>query len=223
MSIKVILTGSTGMVGEGVLMECLENPQVCEVLIVNRRPSLERAHPKLKECVMPDFSQLDDIEQFKNYDACFYCAGKSSVGMNEADYTKLTYDTVMAFAQKLLLVNPDMSFVHLTGNGTDSSETGKLMWANVKGKAENALMRLGFKAVYNFRPAMMKPTRGQTRLKGYNKLYSFVYPLFALFLPKLSCTVKEVGQAMIYCATSGYHKQILEVEDIKQCAKGSVL
>ena len=136
---KVILTGATGMVGEGVLLECLENPAVEQVLSVSRRAS-GRTHGKLSELLVPDFRELGAVEaKLSGYDACFYCAGISSVGMKEADYALITYDTVLAFASTLLRLNPGMTFVHVSGSHTDSSEQGKVMWARVKGKAENAL------------------------------------------------------------------------------------
>jgi uncharacterized protein YbjT (DUF2867 family) len=163
---KVILTGATGMVGEGVLLECLANPAVERVLSVVRRPS-GRNHPKLVEVIVKDFRELQPVEaQLSGYDACFYCAGISSVGMNEADYTVVTYDTPLAFATNLARLNPAMTLVHVSGSHTDSSEQGKVMWARVKGKAENALMRLPFKGVYNFRPSLMKPTPGTRASEG---------------------------------------------------------
>src|ERR1700754_361161 len=147
MAITVILTGATGMVGEGVLLECLENPEVAQVLIVNRKPSL-RKHPKLKELIVPDFMKLDQYnDQLKGYDACFFCAGISSIGMKEAAYSHITYDITLNFAQKLLALNPAMTFNYVSGSHTDSSEKGKVMWARVKGKTENALMKLPFKKV----------------------------------------------------------------------------
>ena len=163
---KIILTGATGMIGEGVLFECLSNPQVEEVLMVNRSHYTGAENAKLKECILPDFFSIPENvkEQLRGYDACFYCAGKSSVGMNEEDYTHITYDIVLSFAEALLSLNPDMTFCHVSGAGTDSTEKGKVMWARVKGKVENALMKLPFKGVYNFRPALMKPTAGQKNL-----------------------------------------------------------
>lgn len=217
---KIIITGSTGMVGEGVLLECLTNPTVKEILIVNRRPYEGKRSPKLTELIVPDFLDLEGIkEQLKGYDACFYCAGKSSVGMNEQDYTRITYDTVMYFAKTLLPLNPGMTFCHVSGTSTDSTEKGKVMWARVKGKAENDLMKLPFKSVYNFRPALMKPTAGQIYLNGYNKMYPALYPVLRLFMPGKACTMQEIGSAMINGVLRGYPKHILEVKDIKLLAK----
>ncbi|HEX2873886.1 MAG TPA: NAD-dependent epimerase/dehydratase family protein [Polyangiaceae bacterium] len=213
---KVILTGATGMVGEGVLLECLANPAVSRVLSVSRR-SCGHAHPKLSECLVPDFRDLAAVEQqLSGFDACFYCAGVSSVGMSEADYTKVTYETPLAFAQVLLRLNPGMVLVHVSGSHTDGTEQGKVMWARVKGKAENALAKLPFKAVYNFRPGLMKPTLGQKHIKGVYQPIKVLYPLFNLFLPGLTLT--QVGQAMIKCVQKGAPKTVLEPTDIGEQA-----
>jgi len=142
------------MVGEGVLLECLDHPAVTTVLIVNRRPS-GRQHPKLKECIVPDFFNLSAVtDQLTGYDACLYCAGVSSLGMKEQEYSRITYDTTLYFAGELVRLNPNMVFSYISGTATDSSEKGKIMWARVKGRIENALIRLPFKGVYNFRPAL---------------------------------------------------------------------
>jgi uncharacterized protein YbjT (DUF2867 family) len=219
MEIKVILTGATGLVGEGVLLECLAHPAVKQVLIVNRKPTSIK-HPKLKECIVPDFLKLEEVEdQLKGYDACFYCAGISSNGMNEADYSHITYDIPLHFAETLVKLNPGMVFSHISGGHTDGSETGKIMWARVKGRAENALMRLPFKRVYNFRPGLMKPTEGQKNVKGYYKVLSWMYPVLHLIFPKQSSTMREVGLAMINSVLTGYGKPILEVADIKLLAE----
>jgi uncharacterized protein YbjT (DUF2867 family) len=163
---KVILTGATGMVGEAVLLECLDNPAVEQVCSVSRRPA-GRTYPKLTELLVTDFRDLGASEaRLSGYDACFYCAGISSVGMSEAEYTIVTYDTPVAFATTLARLNPGMILVHVSGSRTDATEQGKVMWARVKGKAENALMRLPCKGVYNFRPSLMKPRPGQRHVKG---------------------------------------------------------
>ena len=155
-AMKVILTGATGMVGEGVLLECLEDPRVERVQSVSRR-ACGRSHPKLRELLVPDFRQLEAFEsQLSSYDACFYCAGISSVGLKEPEYTVITLDTPLSFARTLLRLNPGMTLVHVSGSHTDSSERGKVMWARVKGKAENELLRLPFKGVYNVRPSLMR-------------------------------------------------------------------
>ena len=219
MEIKVILTGATGLVGEGVLFSCLEHPDVKEVLMVNRRP-YPATHPKLRECIVPDFLQPDKFAtQLTGYDACFYCAGISSRGLNEAAYSYITYDTTLHFAKALVGLNPNMVFSHISGSHTDSSEKGKIMWARVKGKAENALMKLPFKKVYNFRPGLMKPSEGQKNVKGYYKIISRLYPVLSAIFPNNSSTLHEVGMAMINSVLKGYPKQILEIKDIKELAK----
>jgi uncharacterized protein YbjT (DUF2867 family) len=216
---KVIITGATGMVGEGVLLECLENPAVERVLSVSRR-SCGHTHPKLRECLVPDFQQLAGVEpQLTGYDACFYCAGVSSVGLKEAEYTAITYDTALHFAQTLARLNAGMVLVHVSGAHTDGSEQGKVMWARVKGKAENALARLPFKAVYNFRPSLMKPAQGQKNIKRTYKALLLLYPLLRLFFPALP--LRQVGLAMINCVRFGASKAVLEAEDIKDEAQRS--
>ncbi len=212
--LKVIITGATGMVGEGVLLECLEHPAIEQVLIVNRR-SYGATHPKLKECIVPDFLNLDRFaSQLTGYDACFYCAGVSSAGMNEADYTHLTYDITIHFAQTLAGLSPRMTFIYVSGSMTDSSEKGRIMWARVKGKTENALTRLGFKCVYNFRPGFMKAVPGQKNLKWYYKALGWLYPILRVLLPNQVSTLQQVGRAMINAVVKGYPTQILEVKDI---------
>ncbi len=219
MEIKVIITGVTGMVGEGVLFGCLEHPNIKEVLMVNRKP-YQLKHPKLKECIVPDFLHLDEFtERLTGYDACFYCAGISSNGMNEAEYSHITYDITLHVANKLVSLNPEMTFGFISGSHTDSSEKGSIMWARVKGKTENALIKLPFKKVYNFRPGLMKPTPGQKNIKGYYKVLGSLYPLFKVIFPNLVSTMSEVGQAMINSVLKGYSKKILEIKDIKSLAK----
>lgn len=210
--IKIILTGATGMVGEGVLMECLENPDVSEILSVSRKPSGKK-HAKLKEYLIPDFMAIDlHDEHLKGYDACFFCAGISSVGMNETDYTKITYDTTLHFAQAVLNQNPDMVFNYVSGAQTDSTESGKLMWARVKGRTENALKKLGFRNAFNFRPGFMKPVEGQVHVKWFFKPFIWIFPVF---LPSKSLTLDEVGRAMINAVHKGYPTSALEIRDIK--------
>jgi uncharacterized protein YbjT (DUF2867 family) len=219
MEIKVIITGATGLVGEGVLFECLDHPDIKQVLMVNRKP-YDAKHPKLKELIVPDFFELDKFsDQLTGYDACFYCAGISSNGLKEAEYSHITYDTTLYFAQTLVNINPDMVFSHISGSHTDSSEKGKIMWARVKGKTENALMKLPFKKVYNFRPGFMKPTPGQKNVKSLYKFIGSLYPVLRLLFPNNVSTMSEVGQAMVNSVLKGYPKQILEVKDIKLLAK----
>ena len=214
---KVIVTGATGMVGEGVLLECLANPAVEKVLSVSRR-SCGHTHPKLEECLVPDFRDLGTAEpRLAGYDACFYCAGVSSVGMSEADYTVAAYDTPVAFATTLARLDPGMVVTHVTGARTDGTEQGKIMWARVKGRAENALTRLGLKAVYNFRPGLMKPVAGQKNLKRSYRVMLPLLPVMGLFFRAL--TLSDVGKAMIRCVQLTPPKHVLEVPDIAAMAK----
>ena len=217
---KVILTGATGMVGEAVLLECLDNPAVERVCSISRR-SCDRTHPKLTELPIPDFRDLSAIEtKLSGYDACFYCAGISSVGLSEPEYTAITYDTPLAFASTLSRLNPQMTFVHVSGAHTDGTEQGKVMWARVKGRAENALMRLPFKGVYNFRPSIMKPTPGQRRVKGGYYLVRVLYPVLSLVLPGMA--LRDLARAMINAARFGAPKQVLEVADMLQLARADI-
>jgi uncharacterized protein YbjT (DUF2867 family) len=218
MKVKAIITGATGMVGEGVLLECLNHPDVQQVLVINRRPG-GVSHQKLREIIHADFFNLAPIKpQLVGYDACFFCLGASSVGMSQEQYRHITYDLTLNAGRLFAELNPDMTFCYVTGAGTDSSEQGRLAWARVKGTTENALMRL-FKRSYMFRPAFMKATPGQKNLKISYKLLAWVYPIGRLLYPAAFCTLREVGQAMINAATKGCPKQILEVKDIVQLAK----
>lgn len=219
---KVILTGTTGMVGEGVLIECLAHPEITEILSVSRRPS-NILHPKLKEYIVSDFLLLKpDDEKLQGYDACFFCAGISSVGMKEPEYTRITYDTTLNFA-KALNPNATMTFIYISGAGTDSSEKGRLMWARVKGKTENDLMKLPFKRVFAFRPGLMKYTKGQKRIIRLNKIMNGLYPFFRVLFPNVAGTITELGQAMIYATQHGYEKKVLEVKDIRLLSKNAVI
>ena len=216
MGIKVILTGATGMVGEGVMLTCLEHPDVEQVLIVNRR-SYGLTHSKLQELLVPDFMDLDKFaERLTGYDACFFCAGISSVGMKEDKYTRITYDTTISFAKSLLAVNSQMVFIYVSGSHTDSTEKGRIMWARVKGKTENDLAKLPFKAEYNFRPGAMLPFDGQ---KNWKPVYKFIVKVIKAVSPKNVLAMQEVGRAMINAVTVGYPKNVLEIGDIKQLAK----
>lgn len=215
---KVIITGTTGMVGEGVLLECLSNPQITDVLSVSRKP-IGIEHSKLKEYIIPDFSSLkENDETLQGYDACFFCAGVSSVGMKEPEYKRITYDTTLSFANALS-PKPQMTFAYISGAGTDSSEKGRLMWARVKGKTENDLLKLPFKQVFAFRPGAMKYTEGQKNLSRMNKFLSWLYPAFKTLFPNTANTLRQLGQAMIYAVQNGYEKKIVEVSDIKILAK----
>jgi uncharacterized protein YbjT (DUF2867 family) len=212
---KIIITGTTGMVGEGVLMECLAHPQVTAVLSVSRKSS-GHAHPKLSEYIVKDFMSLKEgDEKLKGYDAVFFCAGISSVGMKEHEYTRITYDITLNFA-KALSPQEGMTFIYVSGAGTDSSENGRLMWARVKGKTENDLMKLPFRQVFAFRPGIMKMTEGQMHTMGVQKILSRIYPLVKWLFPKAACTLQEVGRAMINVSQRGYDKKVIEVRDIRR-------
>ena len=220
MGLKLIITGTTGMVGEGVLLHCLADPRVEKVLSLTRR-SAGVSHPKLTELVVPDFLKLEGVEaQLAGHDACFWCAGISSVGLSEADYTRTTYDTPVQVATVLARLNPGMVLVHVSGQGTDGSEQGRVMWARVKGRAENALTRLPFKAVYNMRPALMKPVAGQQRVKGVLKPVLWLYPVLKAVAPGMAMTLDEVGDAMLRCVVVGAPRPVLEVVDMQALARG---
>ncbi|MGO4294374.1 epimerase [Chitinophaga sp. RAB17] len=218
MKIKAIITGSTGMVGEGVLLECLQHPDVEAVLVINRKPG-GISHPKLREIIHSDFFNLGSIEpQLAGYNACFFCLGISSVGISKEVYQHITYDLTLSVGKVLAKVNPEMTFCYVTGAGTDSSEKGSVAWARVKGATENALMLL-FKRSYMFRPAFMKASAGQKNLKSYYKYFAWVYPIGRALYPAGFCTLKEVGLAMIKVASTGYHQRIVNVKDIVELAK----
>jgi len=213
---KIILTGATGMVGEGVLMECLRDNRVTSVLSVSRKPSGKK-HPRLTELLLDDFMNIGNYKsRLAGFDACFYCAGITSIGMSEADYHHITFDLTIRVAKAVLDVNPRMTFIFVSGGHTDSTEKGKVMWARVKGKTENALGKMPFSDHYNFRPTLMKPDKAQVHLKGYNKYARFFYPVLSLFFG--GCTLSEVARAMINCVEKGYPLKTLEVKDIKNQA-----
>jgi hypothetical protein len=218
MTFRAIITGATGMVGEGVLLECLKHPAVEQILVINRKPG-GLSHPKLREIIHADFFNLAPIEsQLTGYDACFFCLGVSSVGISQQEYKQITYDLTLNVAQHLAKSNPGMTFCYITGAGTDSSEHGRIAWARVKGATENALIRL-FKRAYMFRPGFMKPTPGQKNVKSYYRWITWVYPIGRALYPAGFCTLQEVGQAMINTVIKGYPQPILEVKDIVQLAK----
>jgi hypothetical protein len=218
MKIKVIITGATGMVGEGILLECLNHPDVEQILVINRKPG-GVTHPKLREIIHTDFFNLIPIEsQLIGYNACFFCLGVSAVGMSKEEYKHITYNLTLNIGQILAKLTPDMTFCYVTGAGTDSSEQGQIAWARVKGATENALMRL-FKHSYMFRPAFMKATAGQKNVKSYYKFFSWLYPLGRAVYPAGFCTLHEVGQAMINVVRKHPPKQILNVNDIVKLAQ----
>jgi uncharacterized protein YbjT (DUF2867 family) len=215
--VKVILFGATGMVGQGVLRECLLDPDVGTVLAVGRTPT-GQSHPKLQEIVQQDMWNLNGVgEKLAGYDACFFCLGVSAAGMKAADYERLTYGLTLSVAGALLERNPEMTFIYVSGSGTDSTERGRMMWARVKGKTENALLRMPFKAAYMFRPGYIQPLHGvRTKTSWYRMFYLILAPVYPLlkFVPKYVTTTECVGRAMIRVAKNGFHGKILESRDI---------
>jgi uncharacterized protein YbjT (DUF2867 family) len=220
--VKIILFGATGMVGQGVLRECLLDPEVETVLLIGRTPTGQK-HAKLREIVGKNLFDYTDIEgELRGYDACFFCLGVTSAGMTEADYRHLTYDLTLAAADALAKVDPGMTFIYVSGTGTDSTEHGRSMWARVKGATENALLRLPFKAAYMFRPGVIQPTHGEKSKTGwYRALYAVTGPMIPVLLrvfPKSVTTTDRVGRAMIEVAKHGAPKKLLETRDINDLA-----
>jgi uncharacterized protein YbjT (DUF2867 family) len=215
---NVLLFGATGMVGQGVLRECLLDPGVQSVLSIGRGTTGQQ-HAKLREIVHKDFLDFSALEaELSGLDACFFCLGVSSAGMTEEDYHRVTYDFTLAAARTLARLNPGMMFIYVSGSGTDSTERGRIMWARVKGKTENALLRLPFKAAYMFRPGVIQPLHGiKSKTKLYRALYAVTGPLFpvlkALF-PKYVTTTEQVGRAMLKVAKQGASKPVLETPEI---------
>ena len=215
---KVIVFGATGMVGQGVLRECLRDPDVAEVLTVGRSAT-GKQHPKLRELVHKDFLDFSAIEgDITGYNACFFCLGVTSLGLDEDRYRRLTYDITLAAARPLARLNPGMTFVYVTGASTDSTEQGRVMWARVKGKTENDLLKLPFKAAYMFRPGAIQPLHGvRSKTAWVQAIYVATGPLLSFLhqaAPKFVTTTEEVGRAMLEVAKRGYPKPILEMEDI---------
>ena len=219
---NVVLFGGTGMLGQGVLSECLVAPDVERVVTVGRNAT-GITNPKLREIVQKDLHNLIPIEaQLTGFDACFFCLGVTSAGMSEIDYTRITYDITMAAASVLVRLNPGMTFVFVSGAGTDSTERGPLMWARVKGRTENALLRMPFKAAYMFRPGVVQPLHGvQSRTAAYRILYSLTAPLIPLLrriFPNQILTTEEIGRAMLNAVRHGAPTRVLESRDMRQLA-----
>jgi len=215
---KAILFGATGMVGRGVLRESLLDPAVESVLAVGRSATGQQ-HEKLLGIVHLDLSDLSPIaDRLSGYDACFFCLGVSSAGMSEEQYERVTFDITLAAAQALVELNPQMTFLYVSGAGTDSSERGRVMWARVKGKTENSLLRLPFKAAYMLRPAYIQPMHGvRSKTRLYRALYRVMaplYPLWKVLFPNYVTTTEQVGRVMISLARGGADKQVLENQDI---------
>ncbi len=217
---NVLITGSTGMVGKGVLLECLDHPRIDQVLVLNRS-TLGMQHPKLREVLLADFLQVDGIrEHLRGYDACFFCMGVSSVGMSEEQYSRITYDATKAFADVLFELNPEMVFIYVSGTGTDSTESGRSMWARVKGRTENMVFAKGFRDAYAFRPGLILPERNiRSRTGWYNAIYTVLRPFFPLFRNSRNVTTtSKVGLAMINTLFYPTEKKVLENADINQLA-----
>lgn len=219
---KVIITGASGMVGKGILLECLEDQRITKVLCINRK-SLELNHPKYEELILNDFSDIAAHKSlFKEYHACYYSMGVSVLGLDEEKYTKLTYGYAKAFADTLHAANPKMNFNYISGSGTDSSEKGKIMWARIKGKTENYILNKGFNDAYMFRPGAIIPEKGiKSKTGWYNAIYVIIRPLFPLFkLSENVTTTTKLGKAMINTSFRSSSLKHLENKNINHLAKG---
>ena len=218
-TIKIIITGSTGMVGEGVLIRALGNQSISEILVINRK-SCGYTDAKLKEIIHPNFMDLNSIkDQLKGYDACFFCAGISSVGISKEAYEKITYHLTLAFAETLAELNPAMTFTYVSGQGTDSSEKGRSHWARIKGKTENELKKLPFKAVFAYRPGFIKPIEGMKNQLSFYKYIGWLYPIGQKVLPNGFNLLEEIGDSMIYVSLHGFEQFILNGKEIRETAK----
>ena len=224
MSLKVIITGTTGMVGRGVLLECLESNKIGSIMIPNRR-SINLTHPKLEEIIVEDFFNLEALRgRLSDVDACMFCLGISSFKQSEEAYTKITYELTMKFAALMLEENPNATFCYVSGAGTDSSEKSRSMWSRVKGKTENDLLKFGFKSAFMFRPGYIQPMKGiKSRTPMYNNLYKVFSPLYAILkrFPASATNTTNLGLAMISVVVNGYEKSILGNKEINEIAKAS--
>lgn len=215
---KVIITGATGMVGKGIMLECLDHNEISEVLVIGRNP-IGIEHPKLKELVHADFSDFsNEKNNLAGYDACFFSIGISAAGLNEEQYTKITHGYTLALAKVLFELNPAMTFNYVSGQGTDSSEKGRVMWARVKGKTENDLLNMGFKQAFMFRPGAIIPLRGiKSRTKSYQFMYDYfmwLVKLIKAISPNSVVNTTQIGLAMINSMMKGYDKKVLTPKDI---------
>jgi uncharacterized protein YbjT (DUF2867 family) len=215
---NVILFGATGMVGQGVLRECLLDPDVHQILSIVRTPTNQQ-NPKLRELIHADFFNYSDIEsQLTGFDTCIFTLGVSSAGMDEAKYTHLTHDLTLAAATTLVRLNPQMTFLYISGAGTDSTERGRTMWARVKGRTENDLLKLPFRAAYMFRPGVIQPLHGiRSKTRFYQFFYTILNPVLPLLksaFPQAITNTEQLGRAMLKVTKDGYPKPILESKDI---------
>lgn len=218
MNKRVIITGATGMVGKGVLLECLDHPAITEVLVVGRN-STGIAHPKLKELIHSDFSDFSNVtETLKGYDACYFCLGISAAGLNEEQYKKITHGYTLALAKVLHKNNPASTFIYVSGEGTDSREKSRMMWARVKGKTENDIISMGFKQAFMFRPGAIIPLRGiKSRTKAYQFMYDYfmwLVKLIKAIAPNAVVNTTQIGLAMINATLHGYEKTIIKPKDM---------
>ena len=218
-SINVIITGATGMVGEGVLHECLSDPRISTITLLNRRSSGIN-HPKVKEILLTDlFAMTGNEPGLNNADACFYCLGITSIGKSEEEYIQLTHDLTLKIAKTLLQLNPDITFCYVSAKGTDNSEKGKTMWARVKGKTENNLIKMGFRQFFAFRPFLLTPTKGLRNTHGFYNYITWLFPLGRKVYPEGFCTLRELALAMINIGYKGYAKKIITPIDMVKLAK----
>jgi nucleoside-diphosphate-sugar epimerase len=216
--IKAIITGATGMVGEGVLHECLKHHDVESILVINRR-ACGVQHEKLKEIIHKDFLNITLIkDQLTGYNTCYFCSGVSSIGKKEDEYKRVTYDLTLHMAKTLHEINPDMTFMYVSGEGTTGNENAKTMWVRIKSKTENDLLKL-FKNAYMFRPGYIQPTKGLKNTYKIYKILAPLYPVWKALLPKYVCTLEDLGQSMINCTLIGYNQRILSNIDISKSAK----
>ncbi|HSO87902.1 MAG TPA: NAD-dependent epimerase/dehydratase family protein [Draconibacterium sp.] len=220
---KVIITGASGMVGKGVLLECLDHDSISEVLVIGRNP-LGIKHLKLKELIHSDFTNFVEVkDKLLGYDACFYCLGISAAGLKEEQYKRITYDFTLALAKTLFKINPKMTFNYVSGEGTDSSEKGRMMWARVKGKTENDLLNLGFKQAFMFRPGAIIPLRSiKSRTKSYQFMYDYfmwLVKIIKFIAPNSVVNTTQIGLAMINSMLNGYPEKILRPKDILKLSK----
>lgn len=221
---KVIITGATGMVGKGVLLECLDDPEIQEVITIGRS-ELDLTHPKLVSLIHKDFLDFSPLKQsLQGVDAAYLCMGVSAAGLSEAQYREMTYDYTLSLARLLLELNSEMTLTYVSGQGTDSTEKGRTMWARVKGKTENDLLKLGFRQAFMFRPGAIIPLRG---IKSKTRLYQFIYDYFLWLLkliktlaPNTIVNTTQIGKAMIQVTQVGYTKSIMEPKDLLVAARG---
>lgn len=215
---KVLITGATGMIGKGVLLECLDHPQIEKVITLGRS-ALDMEHPRLEEIIHQDFKDYSSIkDKLQNIDAAYLCMGISAAGLSEAEYREITYEYTITLAKTLLDSNPDMCCTYVSGQGTDSSEKGRIMWARVKGKTENDLLNMGFKQAFMYRPGMIIPLKG---IESKTKLYQFMYDYFMWLVklvkfiaPKTVVNTTQIGQSMINVTLNGFGKRVLDPQDI---------